>query len=149
MVHIGKLNKDTLRHYYIRHEYTDELSEKCFMIDKNLEKQLVSLFMNFCIQGNFEMQEYFREQTNNTKSYNMVVAITTYANSFLNHLQYPVAYDTFHRTIECLLELIQGPNILNQEIAIQHNFIEIASKILKLNYRDNDSHTGDISKSMV
>ena len=117
------------------------------MIDKNLEKQVVSLFMNFCVQGNYEMQEYTRDQVNNTKSYNMVVALTNYAYKFLNHLQYPVAYDTFHRTVESLLELIQGPNILNQEIVIHHKFIELANKVLEMEYKEEDvKHEVDHSK---
>jgi hypothetical protein len=146
MVHIDKLSKGTLKHHYNRQKYTDELSDKCYMIDKNLEKQVVSLFMNFCLQGNFEMQEYIREQTNNTKSYNLVIAITSYANRFLSHLEYPVAYDTFHRTIECLLELIQGPNDKNQEIVIQHKFLELTNKVLEMDYKENQVFVKDIRK---
>jgi hypothetical protein len=61
----------------------------------------------------------------------------------LNHLHYPVAYDTFTYALDALLEFIQGPNILNQEILLTHNFIVIGNAILKLDYHENES------KSMV
>lgn len=137
-VHIDKLTKGTLRHFYSRQKYTDELSQTCYLVDKNLEKQVVSLLKNFCLQDNREMQNYIREQTNNTKSFNMIVAISDYASEFLTHLQYPVAFDTFQRTLEALLEFIQGPNMMNQEILIQHNFIEVSNAILKLEYKDDE-----------
>ena len=84
------------------------------------------------------MQDYLREQTYNAKSYNMIVTTTDYASEFLTHLQYPVALDIFVRTLSALHEFVQGPNFANQEILIQHNFIEVANAILKFDYRDDE-----------
>lgn len=98
-VHMDKLNRNTLKAFYSRHNYTDELSETCYLIDKNLEKQVVTLLKNFCLQDNTEMQDYLREQTYNAKSYNMIVTTTDYASEFLTHLRYPVALDTFVKTL--------------------------------------------------
>ena len=137
-LHMNKLNRNTLKDFYSRHEYTDDLSKTCYLIDKNLEKQVVTLLKNFCLQGNREMQDYLREQKYNSKSYNMVLTTTDYASEFLTHLQYPVALDTFVETLSALHELIQGPDNSNQEILIQHNFIEDANEILQLNYTEDE-----------
>jgi hypothetical protein len=137
LVHMEKLKKGILKPFYSRHKYTDEMSEVCYFIDKNLEKQVVSLFKNFCSMDNTDMQNYIREQDTNSKSYNMVEIITDYSHTFLDHLHYPVAYDTFQRTLETLLEMIQGPNRENQEIIIQRDFVSVGDAILKLDYRDS------------
>jgi hypothetical protein len=135
---MDKLSKGTLKPFYSRHKYTDELSDKCYLIDKNLEKQVVSMFKNFCSMDNTEMQDYIREQPNNNKSYNMVEIMTDYTQKFMDHLHFPIAYDTFLRTIEALLEFIQGPNVENQEILIERDFVDVGNNILKLDYRDTD-----------
>jgi hypothetical protein len=82
------------------------------------------------------MQNYMREQTNSTISYNMVSSLTQYAFEFLDHLQYPVAFDIFHNTLDALGEFVQGPNLENQEILVQHNFIELCNAILNLDYNE-------------
>ena len=151
-VHMDKLQNGTLKDFYSRHRYTDELSDSCYLVDKNLEKQVVSLFRNFCLHDNKEMQNYLREQVNNTKNYNMTVSITNYASKFLGHLQFPVAFDTFNRTLEWVLELIQGPNIVNQEIVIQQGFIQVANEILKMEYNEDqivDENTSKIFKNLI
>jgi len=137
-VHKDKLSKDTLIHFYAKHKYTDELSDTCYLVDKNLEKQVVSLFKNLCSMANSELQNFVRDQSTNSKSYNMVVVFSDYIASFLNHLHFPVAYDTFQRTLECLLEMIQGPNFANQNILIQRDFVEVANAILKIDYHSTE-----------
>ena len=136
-VHQEKLKKNILRPFYSRQMYTNELAETCYVVDMNLEKQVVTLLKNFCLQGNTEMQDYLRDQTFSAKSYNMVETVTDYAAEFLTHLQYPVAFDTFRRTLAALNDFIQGPNMANQEIVIQRNFIELSNAILRLGYRDD------------
>ena len=110
-VHQEKLKKNILRPFYSRQMYTNELAETCYVVDMNLEKQVVTLLKNFCLQGNTEMQDYLRDQTFSAKSYNMVETVTDYAAEFLTHLQYPVAFDTFRRTLAALNDFIQGPNM--------------------------------------
>ncbi|CAI2387002.1 unnamed protein product [Moneuplotes crassus] len=133
-VHRDKLERGTLRAYYSRQKYTDELASSCYLVDKNLEKQVVSLMANFCAHDNKEMQNYMRDQSNNTKNYNMIQMITDYSGKFLSHLQYPVAYDTFQKTLDCLMEFNRGPNKINQEIIVERGFISVANEILKMDY---------------
>ena len=134
---MDKLSKGVLKHDYSRHQHTDELSMVCYFVNKNMEKQVVSLLKNLCLHNNKEIQNFMRMQTTNTKSYNIIEIVTNYCGKFLNHLQYPVAYDTFLRILECLLEFNYGPNIINQDIVIQKGFIQIANEILKMDYKDD------------
>ena len=145
-VHMKKLRKGTLRDYYGKHKYTDELANSWYFIDKNLEKQVVSLMKNFWAHENKEMQDYMREQVNNTKNYNMVQIITEYSGKFLTHLQYPVAYDTFQKTLDWLMEFNKGPNEINQEIIIQKDFISVANEVLKIDYRADEKVQENTSK---
>jgi hypothetical protein len=135
-VHKAKLSKGSLRELYKSKNYTDELSNACYLVDKNLEKQIVRMLRMLCFNSNAEMQNYMREQTNSTISYNMVSSLTQYAFEFLDHLQYPVAFDIFQNILDTLEEFVQGPNPENQEILVQHHFIELCNAILNLDYNE-------------
>ena len=137
-VHMEKLQKGSLKFYYSQQKYTDELSRTCYLVDKNLEKQVLTLLRLFCANDNREMQNYLRDQTNSTKSYNMVTLVTNYASEFITHLHYPVAFDTFKSAIDALLEFVQGPNRTNQDILIQHHFVDLANAILNLDYNQQE-----------
>lgn len=136
--HIEKLNQGSLHEYYSAINYTDEISKVSYTIDKNLEKQLVTLLRNLCTNGNREMQNYLRNQVNSQKSYNLVNLCTTYAGELCDHLQYPVAYDNFQTVLSALLEFIEGPNVKNQNILINLNFVGMAKKILDLDYHERN-----------
>ena len=136
-----KLQKDSLRSYYSQQKYTDELSRTCYLVDKNLEKQVLTLLRLFCSNDNREMQDYLREQTNSTVSYNMVTLVTNYSSKFITHLNYPVAFDTFKSALDALLEFVQGPNRINQDILMQHHFVDLANAILNLEYNQEEIDT--------
>lgn len=138
-IHLDKLEKGILIEEYMGKKYTDEISSKSYFIDKNLEKQIVSMTSLLCCKTNYEMQEYMRNQSKNSKSYNMVKLMVDYARTFLTHLNFPIAFDTFQFTLYALLEFITGKNRKNQEILNQENFILIANKILDLDYHHDEN----------
>ena len=117
--HKDKLSSGVLKDFYMQKQFTDELSQNCYTIDINLEKQIVTLLKLFCLKDNTEMQNYLRYQNKSVKSYNLVALICDYTYEFKTYLQYPVAFDIFIAWMDALLEFIQGPNVSNQEILIQ------------------------------
>jgi hypothetical protein len=46
-------------------------------------------------------------------------------------IHYSLAFDFFDESLETILELIQGPNLSNQKLAIQHSFVEVAKEVLE------------------
>mmetsp|Transcript_29160 Transcript_29160/g.33359 ORF Transcript_29160/g.33359 Transcript_29160/m.33359 type:complete len:192 (-) Transcript_29160:2189-2764(-) len=77
-MHIAKLSKGILMDFYSQQNYTDEMSKNCYIVDKNLEKQIVVLLKSLCSNDNTKMQNYMRFQYNNAKSYNMVNLMVDY-----------------------------------------------------------------------
>ena len=137
-VHKDKLAIGILKDFYKDKKFKDELSHKWYLVDKNLEKQIVSLMKRFCSHDNREMQDYIRFQENSGESYDLVTLIANYAWEFKHHLQFTVAYDTFIACMDALFEFVQGPNFENQEILIQSKFAELSNQILMLEYRDTE-----------
>ena len=118
--------------------FKDELSHKCYLVDKNLEKQIVSLMKLFSSYDNREMQNYIRFQEESAETYDLVTLIADYAWEFKHHLQYPVAYDTFIACVDALFEFVQGPNYKNQEILIQSKLTDLSNKILMLEFKETN-----------
>ena len=137
-VHKNKLSSGVLKDFYGIKQFTDELSHNWYLMDKNLEKQIITMIKYLCSNDNREMQNYFRFQDKSVKSYNLVALISDYILEFKTYLQYPVSFDTFIAWMDVLLEFIQGPNINNQEILIQRNFIELSNLILMMDYNENN-----------
>ena len=135
-LHKNKLTSGVLKDYYSQIYQTDEISQTCYIIDKNLEKQIIKLLKLLCTHDNTDMQNYIRFQDKSIKSYNLVILLTDYAYEFKSHLQYLAAYDTFISWMDALLEFIQGPNFNNQEILIQRKVADLCNNILKLEYKD-------------
>ena len=135
----NKIKKNLIRRHLAKIKYTDELSDKVYYVDKNLEKQIIELFMNLCSNGNTFMQNYMKNQYNNSRSFNIVFSINEFSKVFKHHLQYTVTFDTFLSCLECLLRFIQGPNKSNQDVLISNDFIGLANGILKMEYHDDES----------
>ena len=140
-VHKDKLSNDVLDDFYRNKLSKDELSQKWYLIDKNLEKQVVSMLKLLCSEDNKDMQNYIRNQENSAKSYNFVSLIADYIWEFQYYLQYPVAYDTFIACVDALFEFVQGPNFENQDILIHRNFVELWNKVLMLEYKETNNST--------
>ena len=94
-VYSDKINKGILKQFFAKQKYTDELSPKSYYVDKNLEKQIIDFFRLLCKNGNPFMQNYMKKQSNNSRSYNIVIMVNEFTKEFLSHLHYPVAFDTF------------------------------------------------------
>ena len=139
-VHKDKLSSNVLHDFYRNKHFKDELSHKWYIIDKNLEKQVVSLLKSLWWEENKEMKDYMRIQENNIKSFNFVALLTNYSKEFQNHLHYPVAFDTFASWIDTLLEFVQGPNYKNLNILIQEKIVEMWNNILMLEYRNTEEN---------
>ena len=77
-LHRSKLISGVLKDYYSRLDQADEISQTCYTIDKNLEKQVINLLKLLCIHDNTNMQNYMRFQDKSIKSYNLVVLIADY-----------------------------------------------------------------------
>lgn len=90
-----KISKGTLKQFFAKQKYTDELSPKSYYVDKNLEKQIIDFCRLLCKNGNTFMQDYMKKQFNNSRSFNLVLLINDFTKEFLTHLHYPVAFDTF------------------------------------------------------
>ena len=136
--HKDKLSSGVLKDFYSQKHFTDELSQNWYKVDKNLEKQIVSMLRLFCSNDNLDMQNYMRFQDKSVKSYNLVTLISDYTYEFRKYLQYPVAFDTFISWMDALLEFIQGPNYSNQEILIQRSFVNLSNRILMMEYIETD-----------
>ena len=87
-----------------------------------------------CGDGNKKMQDMFRQQIKNKKSYNLIQLIVSNLNILLPYLNFVVPFDIFHESIVALTELIQWPNLRNQEILVDNEYIEITEAILSLVY---------------
>lgn len=57
-----------LEDYYKTHKWPDELARKCFVIDKNIEKQILIMWRLLCSNGNVWMANFFRKQDSNNIS---------------------------------------------------------------------------------
>jgi inositol 1,4,5-triphosphate receptor type 1/inositol 1,4,5-triphosphate receptor type 3 len=136
---IQKTEKGTLMSFLARMRYTDELSAKSYYVDKNLEKQIVTFMRLLCKNANGFMQNYLKKQNNNSRSFNMIAMVNELSIQSMNHLHFPVAFDTFVACLRCLLEMIQGPNQTNQNFLIFNDFVkQVAVPILDMRYHDNE-----------
>jgi hypothetical protein len=108
--------------------------QRPILLINNLEKQIIEFFKYLCKNGNTFMQNYLKKQHNNSASFNMILMVNEFTKASLTHLHFPVAYDTFSSCLSCTLEFIQGPNIKNQNILINNDFVQIANEILKMKY---------------
>ena len=142
-IYSSKIANGVLKESYENSVYTDEASNRPYYIDKSLEKQMVILLKSFCMQGNTFMQDYMRDQTENNRTYNLVMSITDFLNVFTDHLQFPIVYQIFISCLQCMFEFIQGPNRKNQMVIIMSEFVGLSNDILMLDYK-NKSKKGVI-----
>ena len=142
--YISKIRKNVLQPFFAKQKYTDELSEKSYYIDKNLEKQIIDFLRLTCKNGNRHMQNYMKKQSNNTRTFNMVYIINDLSKELLTHLHFPVAFDTYISCLRCILEFIQGPNRINQTILINNDFVpNVAVQILAMGYHEDEMEYGN------
>lgn len=134
--HMNVLKKGTMRSFYSYVIYTDHLSMNSYIIDDNLEKQVLILVRLLCSNNNKEMQSIMRDQQFNPKSYDLVTTISKYVSEFKTYLNFKITYDVFQTALDTLSQLVQGPNTANQDIVLQNHFVELSCAILRLDYRD-------------
>lgn len=72
------------------------------------------------------MQNFLRRQHTNVRSFNLVSVIASNLNEYLSKLHYPIAFDEFIECVLALTEFVQGPNVENQSILVDNEFVEIA-----------------------
>ena len=77
-MHKDKLANRVLDDFYKNKKFKDELSSKPYLVDKNLEKQIINLLKYFCFHDNKSMKDYIRYQEKSTKNYNLVKLIADY-----------------------------------------------------------------------
>ena len=146
-IYRSKIENGVLKESYINTILIDEASNRPYYIDKSLEKQMVLLLKNLCSQGNHFMQDYVRDQTMNYKTFNLVQSITNVITVFTDHLHFPVVYEIFIACLECLFELIQGPNKTNQMVIIMSEFTVLANNVLLLEYKEGPDDLAKHSES--
>ena len=78
------------------------------------------------------MQNFLRKQHSNSVSYDQIAITIKYIEAMLPHLHYPIIYDTTRQCLLFLTEVIQGPNLENQEHIINLDFVQTAVRILKV-----------------
>ena len=137
-MNIKKLHKCLLLEVFSRIKSPKSVSDKCYWVNENLEKQIMVFMGLLCSRHNRCCQDYMREQENGSESFNFVQLSLNYCKAFLPYIHYPVAFDTFCSCMYTIFEFIDGGNSTNRDIMIKEGIIEIANAILKLEYYIED-----------
>ena len=106
----------------------------CYNINKNLEKQLIKFFRILCMNGNRKMQNFLRKQHTNVKSFNIISIISENASDYIPKLKFAIPFDLFVESILAMTEFIQGSNTDNQQILMDNELVEMAARILEMDY---------------
>jgi hypothetical protein len=75
-----------------------------------------------------------RRQHTNVKNYNIVALITSKMGDLIKKISNIVPYDIFTECVKALTELVDGPNLENQQILVDNEFVELAEQLLDLTY---------------
>lgn len=97
-----------------------------------LEKLL--RFLQLCTEGHYlELQDYIRDQKNNSNSYNLVTTVSELLLVYSSRMMQG-DYENITKCLDTLTDFVQGPCPENQATLIESKFLEVAYKVLNVTF---------------
>lgn len=112
------INTKEFHKYDLIYSDPNDLSDKTYFLNVNIEKQILIFIQRICKKGNVLMQNFMRDQNDNIVQYNIPQLLYNGVFRIKQFMRYSLAADFFDESLETINDLIQGPNIENLKYAI-------------------------------
>ena len=115
---------------------TGSVSDPCYFVNENIEKQMLRMIALLCSRLNYQMKEYMKDQIHSDGSFDLVLTTMDYLKALLPYMHYRIPYDTLFMCLQTVLEFVDGDqrSDINTHRVLEADIVRVATSILNLNY---------------